>query len=191
MTPFHESLRYQYDLKPESIVLDIGAYHGQFSKQLSDKYHCQIHAYEPVPRFFDIALETLKDYPNVQLNKCAVGAYDEPEIFLGVAGDSSGSFSASEERVSARQLSIRTVLSEVAPDSQVDLMKLNVEGAEFEILEHLLAFRLADKFRNIQVQAHNLFPSAPDKWRIIREELLTTHFLTYDAPWMWENYQIK
>ena len=37
MKTFTEEERYNYNLRPNSLVLDVGAYHRRFSKTIADK----------------------------------------------------------------------------------------------------------------------------------------------------------
>ena len=48
-----EQLRYNYDLNYDSTVMDLGAYKGEFSKKIYDKYQCKIFAFEPVLSFYN------------------------------------------------------------------------------------------------------------------------------------------
>ena len=45
------SLRLNYPLFENSVVLDVGAYKGDWSWQIANKYNCHIYAFEPVPEF--------------------------------------------------------------------------------------------------------------------------------------------
>ena len=71
-----------------------------------------------------------------------------------------------------------------------DLLKLNIEGGEFSVLEALLDRDLVKKIGNIQVQFHGCIPDAAARRDKIRERLAATHHLTYDAPFVWENWEL-
>lgn len=189
MKTFTEEERYNYNLRPNSLVLDVGAYHGRFSKTIADKHHCDIDAFEPVPAHFNIAFETLKDIPRVRLSECAVGDGQTDTIEIGVSNDSSGVYSSGEQKVVAKQYSLRHVLHGHG-DRPVDLLKLNCEGGEFPILFQAIKDGVIPRLRNIQVQFHHVFPEAETEYEFIRSQLLKTHRLTYDVPWCWQNYEL-
>src|ERR671925_1294606 len=42
-------LRLEYDLNPDSLVLDVGGYEGQWASDIFGRYACHIHIFEPVP----------------------------------------------------------------------------------------------------------------------------------------------
>ena len=43
--------RFDYDLTPESVVLDVGGYEGQWASDLYARQRCQIRIFEPVREF--------------------------------------------------------------------------------------------------------------------------------------------
>lgn len=186
MKPFTESMRYEYPLTPESIVLDVGCHKGAFSKIISEKYGCIILAFEPIEQFYDEAVETLKDKPNVQVFKCGVGASARVEQFK-IKGDMSGAF-ADGEKEDVDIIAFDELLADGGPPS-IDLIKINIEGGEFELLEHIIEKELQGLSKNIQVQFHPVVADYEKRHTAIREALLKTHKLTYDAPWCWENYE--
>src|SRR3712207_7172590 len=56
-----------------------------------------------------------------------------------------------------------------------------------ELLEHLVATGTVRQLRNIQVQFHELFPEAAERMHSIQQRLATTHRLTWQYPFVWEN----
>lgn len=184
MKPFHESLRYEYALSPGSYVIDLGAYHGHWSAEMSRRYGCQIDAYEPV--FQQEALATLSPFPNVTLVGRAVGVAERRAQF-GIKGDMTGEFTQGEKTKEVSVVPLESTLRRYT----VDLIKINIEGGEYSFLEDLIERGLARRFRNIQVQFHTNVPDALPRWINIFERLLTTHDVTYMKPFCWENYQLR
>src|SRR5207302_690624 len=74
---------------------------------------------------------------------------------------------------------------------RIDLMKVNTEGGEYELLEHLLNASLITKIGNLQVQFHHCVPDALERMQAIQHQLERTHRLTYQYPFVWENWRIK
>ena len=75
--------------------------------------------------------------------------------------------------------------------SKVDLIKINVEGGEYSLLERMIDKQIIENFKNIQVQFHKFFPNSAQRRNAIRNALSKTHFITYDYPFIWENWQRK
>lgn len=177
-------MRYEYDLVPSSKVIDIGAHKGKFSAELSRRYRCQIIAYEPILSFYQDAKNELKDHKNVLLIPFGVSSVEGNAVF-GVKGDMTGSFTSGNSTETVRLIAI----DDVIPPTGCDLLKINIEGGEYDLLDHMIRQGLTNLCRNIQVQFHGNVPNCEARWQAIREGLLKTHRLTYDAPFCWENYE--
>ena len=75
--------------------------------------------------------------------------------------------------------------------AHIDLMKINIEGAEYEVLQHLIDSGLIGRITNVQVQFHDCVPFARARRASIRRQLEHTHELTYDFSFVWENWRLK
>lgn len=73
----------------------------------------------------------------------------------------------------------------------IDLMKINIEGAEYDLLEHLIDTGFVEHIKNIQVQFHDFVPNAEQRMRRIQQRLQQTHSLTYQYPFVWENWKLN
>ena len=197
-----ESQRYDYPLTRDSVVMDVGAHKGQFSRIILDQFHCQILAYEPIQEFYLLAKEALLPFPwgSSKLVNCGLGGTTRDEKFI-VKGDMSGAW-ADQGRI--EDVHIRAIGSELnycknsfvhlssLPNPWVDLIKINIEGGEYELLEAILDEGLAPQFRNIQVQFHGITALDPVRRRdAIRERLRATHEEMYCEPFVWEGWRLK
>lgn len=183
MKPFTESLRYEYPLNRNSFVIDCGVYRGDFTHKIYELYECGIDSYEPILEFFNAAIARFKQYHKIQVFHCAVGGSSRIET-VKTQGDKSGQYAdGPSENVAVIPLSALVV-------HPVDLLKLNIEGMEYEALGDLIANGKAELCRNIQVQFHSNVPDCERRYWAIREHLLKTHRLTYSEPWCWENYEL-
>lgn len=187
MTQFTENLRYDCDflLNPEALVIDVGFFEGEFSRRILEKYPCRVIAFEPQPELFAAAQE----HPRLQLFNQGLGAITGTSTF-GVHGSMTGKFSRDPQSFDASILGVPDLL-ELLNVPKVELLKLNIEGMEFEVLETILFLNVASLFLNIQVQFHGVVPNANRRYQEIRSGLLATHHLTYDFPWCWENYALS
>ena len=70
-------------------------------------------------------------------------------------------------------------------------MKINIEGGEYDLLEHFLESGFIKNINNIQIQFHDFIPNAEERMKKIQYELEKTHSLTYQYPFVWENWQRK
>jgi FkbM family methyltransferase len=71
---------------------------------------------------------------------------------------------------------------------QVNLMKINIEGAEFPLLARMIETGLLNRVDCFMIQFHEWHPDAYGKRRRIREELSKTHRLVWDYHFIWEKW---
>lgn len=192
MRAFTENLRYEYPLTKDSIVIDAGGYEGNFARLIGERYGCRVFVYEPIKEFFDAIKKRLAANPNITVLNCAIGATERKETF-GVKGDMTGIACTSNNREEEVQIvAIDQVLGLLAgTDKQVDLLKLNIEGMEYEVLEALLERGLTHRFTNIQVQFHGHIPQAERRRDYIKNLMLMNHKITWDAEWVWTNFELR
>lgn len=184
MKPFTESDRYEYPLTADSVALDCGVHQGTFAHMLHAKYGCRIIGFEPIAEFYRQSVERLQPFPKIAIRNVGVGATTRRERMV-LKGDMTGIYA---DNPTAEEVQVVAIGGILAGLGDVDLIKINIEGMEFEVLESLLADGWASRLRNIQVQFHPIVPDCERRHAEIRRALLTTHHLTYDAPWCWENY---
>jgi hypothetical protein len=68
-------------------------------------------------------------------------------------------------------------------------MKINVEGAEYDILESLITTGFVQRVDDIQVQFHDFVPNASERVVALRKSLAATHYPTYMFSFVWENWR--
>lgn len=69
-------------------------------------------------------------------------------------------------------------------------MKINIEGGEYDLLEHLIVSGFVRNIDNIQVQFHDFVDDAEHRMAVIHKNLAKTHRLSYQYPLVWENWEI-
>ena len=184
-----EHLRYDYNLSEKSVVMDLGVYEGEFSKQIHNKYNCTIYGFEPVKVFFTETNKNLSLFNKIHLFNYGIGDKSRLETIC-INTDKSSIYSKIGTKETIQIKSIKEVMEEIKI-TDVDLIKINVEGAEYEILDAILNYGLINKFKNIQIQFHDFFPNAEYRRNSIRQRLHKTHDVTYCYEFVWENHRIK
>jgi FkbM family methyltransferase len=197
MKAWDEHDRYKYTLPLGSLVMDIGAHHGEFAGIFAaEKQPCTIISYEPIKEFHRIALENLAKYPNVISKNYGLGAKTELRTFR-VKGDMTGPWADSGPTEIVEIVGIGDELKRLGTGT-VALAKINIEGGEYDLLEAILDQDLARRFRNLQIQFHEIADINPvERWKSIRNRLAETHRLEYADPSMefksncWEGWTIR
>jgi FkbM family methyltransferase len=185
------TLRLDYDLDPQSVVLDVGGYVGQWASDIYARYRCTVHVFEPVPKFAAAVESRFARNPDVYVHPFGLGGATRDET-ISVAGVGSTVLER-PGRTADRQERVRVVAAvDFLGDAgigDVALAKINIEGGEYELLEHVLDEGLAPRFRDLQVQFHDFVPGARGRMEAIQQRLGATHRLTWQEEFIWENWR--
>jgi len=184
-----ETLRLDYPLTDKSIVIDAGGYEGGWAAKIAEKFDCTIYIFEPVHVFTEQIRSRFIDNPKIHVYELALGAADGyAEIHLANDGSSvhtSGGDTEPIHVVDASQFFQDLDLS------KIDLMKINIEGGEYDLLPNLIRSKYVQLIRDIQVQFHDFVPEAAEKAETIRESLRLTHDLVWQYPFVWESWRLR
>lgn len=180
------TLRVDYALAPEDVVLDVGGFEGQWASDIFGRYLCRIHVFEPIPEFADFIEQRFARNPAIRLHRVALGAQDHVLQFT-VDGDASSAHAGSGQVV---QVPVKGFSGwmETAGLQDIALMKINIEGGEYDLIEHMIATGLIGRVRDLQVQFHDFVPDAERRMAAIQEKLLATHQPQWQYPFVWESW---
>lgn len=184
-----KTLRLDYDLDEDSIVFDLGGYEGQWASDIYSKYCCNVHVFEPVGEFaFNITNRFSKN-PRIQVFPFGLAPRDSSEQ-ITVSKDGSSIFnkqiSSFKETITLVGIENFLVKFNIR---HIDLLKVNIEGGEFDLLEYLINTDIVSRISNIQVQFHDFVPNARERMEQIQHRLAETHKLTYQYEFVWENWR--
>jgi FkbM family methyltransferase len=183
------TLRYQYDLGPNDIVFDIGGFEGNWAAEIAARYACKIHLFEPVPDYAAQIRLRFKGNPRIEVHAFGLSHCTHTSEFY-LAGDSSSAIKSSDQRIQVRLQDVVEFLD--AHDfHDIALAKINIEGAEFDLLQRLISSGAISRFRNIQVQFHDFVVDAEARMQDLQQRLSRTHALTYQYTFVWENWLRK
>lgn len=187
----NNTLRMDYDLNQQSIIFDLGGYKGQWASDIFARYACQVEIFEPYPLFSDAISKRFKNNPKINVHTFGLDRKYEKQ-FLAVDADATSLFKTKQsDNVVEVELKCAKDFLKAGGFEQIDLMKINIEGGEYNLLEHLIEEGLITKIKNIQVQFHHFMPNAKERMEAIQASLSKTHQLTYQFEFLWENWQIK
>ena len=181
------ALRFNYPLTFESTVFDIGGYRGNFVREIVARYDPHVYVFEPVPEFFQQLVKEFGTNPKVKICNYGLSDVDSVSQML-LADEGSTIYMTGEMQTTVRLRDIRTVVQELGID-RIDLIKINIEGGEYKLLRRMLGTGLVSACQDIQVQFHGFYPNAQRLRSEIRSALQRTHFITYDYPFVWENWR--
>lgn len=185
-----EAKRYEFQLGRQSLLMDLGGYKGHFVLEVLKQHECRLWVFEAMPEYSNRLAKRLGRIPGVRIFPYGLAGTDQT-AHLRIDEDASSVFeggSAPSVRIKLR--SIVGFLNTARP-RHIDLMKVNIEGGEYELLERLVESPWAKKIGRLQVQFHPFVPGALGRMKAIQTQLRKTHTLEWGFPMVWESWVLK
>lgn len=182
-------LRLDYDLNSESIVFDLGGYEGQWTSDIFSKYVCNIYVFEPYHKYAEDIKKRFSKNKKIKIFEFGLSKKDE-KLELNISDDGSSVFKGSGE-ISQIYLKDAVTFFKDYNINHIDLLKINIEGGEYDFLERIIENEIVKHINNIQVQFHDFVPNAESRMKAIQQKLSLTHYTTYSYEFVWENWKLK
>jgi len=184
-----KTFRLDYNLNSESVVFDLGGYEGLWSDNIFKRYGSNLFIFEPIKEFAQNIEKRFSGNSKIKIYDFGL-AGETKKIEMNKSLDSSSAFvkNSNKEIVQLKKISDFIKENNI---KNIDLIKINIEGGEYEVLEDLIENALIKNIKNIQVQFHSVFPNAKERMEKIQAELIKTHHPTYQYKFVWENWEIN
>jgi len=183
-----ETLRLDYqELNDNSLVFDCGGYKGEFASNIFSKYCCRVYVFEPVKKYAQYIQDRFSKNHKIKVYPFGLGAKKDT-FSISVNENSSSIFKEGSEKSIAEIISFKDFFIENNVD-YIHLIKINIEGGEYDLLNHIIETGLISRIGNLQIQFHNFVPDAKNLREIIQQKLKKTHHLTYNYDFVWENWK--
>jgi len=179
--------RYNYPINKESVVFDCGGYKGDWSEKIFNLYNCNIYVFEPVKKYYNILSERFNKNNKIKVFNFGLSHVNN-ELEINLSDDGSSVYIKTNQKEKIKVKSIKDFISE-EKISNIDLLKLNVEGEEYNILESIIKNDLINIVSDYQIQFHELVKDYENRREIIRNKLKDTHVETYCYKFVWENWR--
>jgi len=180
------TLRLEYPLNKDSFIMDVGGYIGDWAAAIQQRYDCEVAIFEPLPHGIKRLEERFR-------NRSKIRIY--PIGLAGESGFANLTDSMDGSSVYGEALGIRIQLVSIfewlqkSNVSNIDLIKINIEGGEYSLLEKLIEVRALNLFRFFQIQFHPTFEGYEKRINTIHEHLSQTHRLQWEYPLVWESWE--
>jgi FkbM family methyltransferase len=178
------------------VVLDVGAFDGAWAATVHERTGARIFSFEPDPAGRVRAQARLAGKRGVRVFPYGLGARTG-EVELSQVGPGSTAFVDALARVKPevrrygqvriRIRDVKEVFDELALH-QVDFVKINIEGGEYDLLERLIETGYIRRCRSLLVQFHEWMPGAYARRRRIHRALRRTHRLDWSDYFVWESW---
>lgn len=176
-------------LNEESVVFDLGGYQGQWASDIFARYQCSIHIFEPHPNYVAYIKVRFKQNAKLKVYDFGLGAKTE-QVLFSTQADATSQYLSDGEQVEVQLKNISSFLDHQT-FRHIHLMKINIEGGEYELLEYLLTSGWIFRIEQLQIQFHHFIPNAKVRMQAIHLKLAQTHELTYQFEFFWENWKLK
>lgn len=182
-------LRLGYPLNPDSLVLDLGGFEGQWAADINSRYGCRVIVFEPVAVFAEKIRSRFQSNSSIEVFQCGLGCGNRKEQ-IHLSADGSSIFAK------GNQTECITICDAVEwfakrENPKVALAKINIEGGEYELLERLIEGGLVTNFENLQIQFHAIDPNSEERMKSIQASLRRTHDLKWQYYFVWESWTLK
>jgi len=186
-----QTLRLEYNLSSDSVVFDVGGYEGQWTSDIFSRFCCNVHVFEPVPQFAEKIATRFRKNPKIVVHtfglaNCTMSA----DISLANDGSSTCNIKCAEKNILLLPIKLVNIKEFIEKHGiqRIDLMKVNIEGGEYDLLEYMLSSGLMASIGNLQVQFHDFVPDARMRMEKIQKGLTLTHMKTWSYEFVWENW---
>ena len=188
-----EKKRTQIKLKNKELLFDLGGFKGDYTADLL-KNNPDIISYifEPVKEYADNISKRFENNSNVTVYSFGLSDLNQ-EININVKGESSSFIRdiSPDVKETSKIKDIHEFLIE-NNIKEIGLMKINIEGSEYPLLERLIETKDILKVKRLLVQFHYVDTNTYQRMTNIWKELEKSHNLIWQfRPYVWEYWEIK
>ncbi|MAA98025.1 MAG: hypothetical protein CMN87_20315 [Stappia sp.] len=184
-----EHLLLDVPLDADSIAIDAGFYQGSFATRAVARGCGRVLAFEPAPDFCEAAASLVKGLDGVELECAGLSGFNGTAELVYDNDGSSTQRGIEGRRVEIRLRRASEVVAGAGQD--INLLKLNIEGDEYPVLEDLIETGTIRNVRTMMVQFHLIDETSRSRYAAIAEHLRDTHVLTWRYPFVWERWDRK
>lgn len=168
MSPFRHLVRlrghsiWTASLGTESVIVDAGAHQGEFSTHLRSRFGCRCVLIEANPTLA-AALEAGESDTILQ---AALSDRDGESEFVFSENPEAGSIAHNDAGTGGTTTRVQTLSLEsvlrIAGAERLDLLKLDIEGAEFDLLQHT-PDEVLERIDQVTIEFHDFLPAFAGK----------------------------
>jgi FkbM family methyltransferase len=189
----NDTLIIDYPLDENSQVIELGGYHGLWTKKISQKFNCNILTIEPIPEFYNKMINEFDYYLKNNREKIKTENFgistEEKELTFSVDGDATSAHLSSSNQITITCHTLDHYLQKHNIE-KVDLLQVNIEGEEYPLLEEWTKSGIINKVKYLQVQYHRYGDNYEARRNNIQENLKNLGFkLRYEYPFVWESWE--
>lgn len=185
----HSQLLDYFSLPENPVVFDVGGYMGDWTYEILKKNpSAMVYIFEPVVNFYNDIKNRYKDQPNVRVFNFGLSDKDR-DVEISVDNDSSSVFkSGNKSKVVLKSITNFLLENEIF---HVDIIKINIEGEEYRLLEYLSSIPELNIFDNFLVQYHRFIENYEQRREDISKNLTSRYNRVFNYDFIFEGWSIK
>jgi FkbM family methyltransferase len=174
-------------IESADLVFDIGGYQGEYCDLMIKKYKCKVYIFEPVHEYAQNLEKKFNRNSNVRIFNFGLGGGEDVRVFISKDKNKSSTFIGGKfnEEVEIKSVS-KFLKSEKI--NYIKVMKINIEGAEYELIQELYRSGFLEKIEILLIQFHNFVPKSFIKMQEIRVKLSETHKVEFAYDFVWDKW---
>lgn len=176
-------------LDPGDVVLDVGGYMGDWAASMTKLYGVKVHCFEPHPRFIRLLEQRFAQREDVTVQGYAMGSA-KGRLDLSDDENASSALVTSAAVVTGEVRAVSDVF-EALNLNRVALVKMNIEGGEYDLLPAMIETGLMQRIDRLTVQFHRYSEAQEHQRDAIRKGLAQTHDCVWEYPFLWEEWVRK
>jgi FkbM family methyltransferase len=169
----------------DSTVVDVGLGEDiSFSESLIARYGCHVHGFDPTPKSIDYVQK--RNPANFHLHPMGVAGSNRTATFFlpnnpsHVSGSITKSDHVGDNRIEVHLIHLEEVLG-ITGKERIDLLKIDIEGAEYELLSSPSFKYSASKIHVICVEFHHRWNEFGPKATL--QSVATLRQLGFECVW--------
>lgn len=185
-----EAIRQDFiGLDAKATVLDFGGFEGDWAYDIHQRYNCAVHVFEPHPHFATELRKRFEGNAKIFIHEYALGKEDGV-LNLSDEGNASSALRVDENAVEGKVVAVSTFFDAHA-DTDFGLVKINIEGGEYDLLPALIDAGFMPRIGILQVQFHLYSENLIDVRQNIVNKIEQTHSSDWSYPFVWEQWTQK
>lgn len=173
--------------------MEVGSFDGLWARDVHQRYGSRILIFEPVESFCRKMRGSIPTVGGgggraVEILPYGLSDHDHEDFFyLQGQGTSFNRRLADAQQVKVQLRDGVKVLDELNI-TNVDLVKINIEGGEYDLLEHYIEYERLSVFKNLLIQFHRI-QGAEERLTTLRERMAETHELSWRYEGVFESWR--
>lgn len=180
----------KFELPSNAVIFDVGGYHGDWAQIAIARYpDSEIYVFEPVQEFYEGIKKRFANNSKVKVFNFGLSGEDRIDT-INIRGDGSSTFGTGEQK---EQIQLKSISNFAIENKifKVDLIKINIEGEEYLLLEKLTKSNELTIFNNLLIQFHSFVDNCEEKRQNIVNELDKYYDNIFNYEFVFEGWSLK